>query len=472
MPSNKFAFLVDADFVFPADLMGTLVSGRSGAMLQQARHRWFSAGERRVMVIPAFERASDACPSRARLHECAPSLDRVETGSACWMYTTYDVPLTKAELRRMVTVDHSVTGFYEERVRPSCPCVRSAPLCCWLACCLLSAACQQAVTCLQWPDSHGCYQPRRALDATAFYDFAYQHPCEPYVIGLKAALPAFDQRWRGRQLDKTSYITQLAAVGFQFTVNPDAFMVHLPHAAGVAMERRVEGDDGDLDLKGDLLALPYGLTRVMLEDLKLTPAFQTEVLVKVPAMSQYRVAKLLNYDLRKVKSPAQVKAERAAASATASVVASALSQASGPALSMVGVELVRTSTRWLLAHEQEPVAEDIEGWVLPQLDDQLHMRQRRGLKRIVTVGAGGFCCTPCCASLQRRQTTGMGLDWDADVAWNWQGWYAPLWAAACAVLACFLVRIRVSGRVLSSPVLRVAIKCVRSRLCTRAGGSL
>ena len=141
---------------------------------------------------------------------------------------------------------------------------------------------------LQWSASHGCYDPDRALAANAFYSFTYTHPCEPYTIALKAALPPFDQRWRGRLLDKTSYITQMAAWGFNFTVNTDAFMLHLPHPPGAPLLARPDSPKDQTF--ADLWALPYSLTRVMLEDIAAhDPQFAVHVLPSVPPLKDAEV---------------------------------------------------------------------------------------------------------------------------------------------------------------------------------------
>ena len=159
-----------------------------------------------------------------------------------------------------------------------------------------------AAMCMQWPDSHGCYDPQMALHQQDFYDVRYAHPCEPYVIALKEALPPFDLRWRGRELDKTSYITTMAAYNFTFTVNVDSFLVHLPHAAGAAQARAQLRASRH---HSDAVALPLALTRVMLEDLRRVPAATVQVLPLVPGMPDARVARAMQYDDSAAMLPTQ-----------------------------------------------------------------------------------------------------------------------------------------------------------------------
>jgi hypothetical protein len=155
---------------------------------------------------------------------------------------------------------------------------------------------------VQWPESHDCYDPFKALHAAKPYAFEYEHPCEPYVLAFKPALPPFDQRWRGRQLDKISYVTQMAVWGFHFVVSNETFMLHLPHQPGVPMLPLSIAEERT---RSDWLALPYGLTRVMLEDLMRSPNFKREVVPKVPGLPDKRTAIVLKY-----KSASQMRMPR------------------------------------------------------------------------------------------------------------------------------------------------------------------
>lgn len=118
IPDSKFAFLVDADFVFPANFSATLTYGVSGQMLDSMRSEWNVSLNRTAMIVPAFERHADVAAPAASATACAPSVAAIQHESQCWMYGKYDVPLTKERLQHMVRADKTVSGFYIERVRP------------------------------------------------------------------------------------------------------------------------------------------------------------------------------------------------------------------------------------------------------------------------------------------------------------------------------------------------------------------
>ena len=151
------------------------------------------------------------------------------------------------------------------------------------------------ITGVQWSGSHGCYVPSQAAQKSEPFSIAYTHPCEPYVISRKAALPKFDGRWRGRMLDKTAYVTHMAAWGFEFHVDPTSFMVHLPHASGVALKERPADDPGD-QVFADFWALPYALTRVFLGDIRKQPEALCEVLPVVRPLKEEDVGRAMYED--------------------------------------------------------------------------------------------------------------------------------------------------------------------------------
>ena len=151
------------------------------------------------------------------------------------------------------------------------------------------------ITGVQWSGSHGCYVPSQAAQKSEPFSIAYTHPCEPYVIARKAALPKFDGRWRGRMLDKTAYVTHMAAWGFEFHVDPTSFMVHLPHASGVALKERPADDPGD-QVFADFWALPYALTRVFLGDIRKQPEALCEVLPVVRPLKEEDVGRAMYED--------------------------------------------------------------------------------------------------------------------------------------------------------------------------------
>ena len=83
---------------------------------------------------------------------------------------------------------------------------------------------------LQYLPAYGCYNPHSQwLMATKEYKAKVLPECEPYIIGLKDALPPYDQRFRGYFYDKVSFISQLNRMRMRYTVHPSFYVVHLPH---------------------------------------------------------------------------------------------------------------------------------------------------------------------------------------------------------------------------------------------------
>lgn len=68
--------------------------------------------------------------------------------------------------------------------------------------CSSSSSSHQRVACVQFLPGHACYDPPFWLEHAIPYEVQYRNPCEPYTIGLRDALPAFDRRFRGRIRDK------------------------------------------------------------------------------------------------------------------------------------------------------------------------------------------------------------------------------------------------------------------------------
>lgn len=52
---------------------------------------------------------------------------------------------------------------------------------------------------------------------------------EPYVVVPKN-VPEYDERFVGFGWNKVSHILELDAQGYEFTVLPNAFIIHMPHA--------------------------------------------------------------------------------------------------------------------------------------------------------------------------------------------------------------------------------------------------
>lgn len=53
---------------------------------------------------------------------------------------------------------------------------------------------------------------------------------EPYIVVRASDIPEYDTRFVGFGWNKVSHIMELEALGFQWVVLPNAFVVHMPHA--------------------------------------------------------------------------------------------------------------------------------------------------------------------------------------------------------------------------------------------------
>jgi hypothetical protein len=54
----------------------------------------------------------------------------------------------------------------------------------------------------QFVQGHRCYDPHFWLEHESVYEATVESPCEPYFVALRAAVPQFDERFRGRFRDK------------------------------------------------------------------------------------------------------------------------------------------------------------------------------------------------------------------------------------------------------------------------------
>lgn len=137
---------------------------------------------------------------------------------------------------------------------------------------------------MQFAAGHACYHPRDALSAKQAYEIQYANPCEPYIVILNAALPAFDERFHGRVRDKVAILTQAAAVGTRFVVNPEAFLLHLPHEPVTTLlsmaARRVK-------LYG--MTVPFVLTADMLERVAGGREYYAAVKQQVPGLGRLSI---------------------------------------------------------------------------------------------------------------------------------------------------------------------------------------
>lgn len=92
---------------------------------------------------------------------------------------------------------------------------------------------------LQFKPGHSCYDSKHWLEdqkPDELVPFNYTHPCEPYAIGLSNAMPRYNERFRGRGMNKVEQLTHMAMWGFAWELVPQHFVIHLPHASeGVVM---------------------------------------------------------------------------------------------------------------------------------------------------------------------------------------------------------------------------------------------
>ncbi|VDK76643.1 unnamed protein product [Litomosoides sigmodontis] len=58
---------------------------------------------------------------------------------------------------------------------------------------------------------------------------------EPYIAVKRSGLPPYDQRFVGFGWNKVSHVMSLNAAGYEFTILPDAFIIHHPHVPSFEM---------------------------------------------------------------------------------------------------------------------------------------------------------------------------------------------------------------------------------------------
>lgn len=148
---------------------------------------------------------------------------------------------------------------------------------------------------MQWPQSQGCYTPSLAIHAAAPYTIHYLHPCGPFTVALKAALPPFDRRWRGSALERSSDVTHMASWGFQFHVGVNVFMVHVPAATAPVL--KPPPAEGEIDaVYNEQWTVPHALTRVQLEDMRAEEEHDCDIVPLVPPLSRQAVVEVMERD--------------------------------------------------------------------------------------------------------------------------------------------------------------------------------
>lgn len=140
---------------------------------------------------------------------------------------------------------------------------------------------------VQFKRGHGCYNPHRFLSSDQPYGARYENPCEPYFIGLSSSLPTFEDRFTGRARDKVAILTHMAAWGFNFTVNPELFLMHLPHPIVVSLSALAD----DQSVATNMVIAPYTLTHTLLENAAREPQFRRKVAQLMPGFGQVTAKK-------------------------------------------------------------------------------------------------------------------------------------------------------------------------------------
>jgi len=104
--------------------------------------------------------------------------------------------------------------------------------------------------------------------------FSYAHPCEPYAIALSESLPRYDERFRGRGMNKVEQLTHAAAWGVHWAVLPRHFALHLPHAS-----------EGEAPVGGwDRIVAPLALMKRKLAEIEAEPQFRLHIVQAMPEL--------------------------------------------------------------------------------------------------------------------------------------------------------------------------------------------
>lgn len=113
---SRHIFLSEPDFMGPVNLHRTLSTGIGGALLDDMRASWARRGERKAMIVPAFERLGAVEADGHAGRRCARAGSEIWPGTSCLLYESLDVPLTKPALQRMLAQGRA-SVFHERSVR-------------------------------------------------------------------------------------------------------------------------------------------------------------------------------------------------------------------------------------------------------------------------------------------------------------------------------------------------------------------
>jgi hypothetical protein len=80
-----------------------------------------------------------------------------------------------------------------------------------------------------FPAGHGPTEYHRWFKATEPYKVEYAYGFEPYFVIDKKNTPPFWEYFRGRHLDKISWVGELFLAGHAFHVDPSCFLIHINH---------------------------------------------------------------------------------------------------------------------------------------------------------------------------------------------------------------------------------------------------
>ena len=88
----------------------------------------------------------------------------------------------------------------------------------------------------EWPAGHRPTNYPHWRTATTPYSVAWLPDYEPYIVGPRSMV-RYDTRFSGFGWNKVSHIMELHAMGKEFVVVPDVFMVHQPHTPSLDLLR-------------------------------------------------------------------------------------------------------------------------------------------------------------------------------------------------------------------------------------------